>query len=581
MKRKVLGVAALTLMMAVSTGLTACSNSNNNAGDKAANSTTNNTTASATKEPDKVANLTPAGLERKGKVSVMVYDRGLIPASEGTYDNNRWTKWIQENAPFEEVEFVIVPRTEAVQKMNMLFAAGEGPDVVANYEDVGPFIAKGQALEITEDLLAKMPNYKKILDENPALQKLTTTNGKIYTVGTISPVSPNHTAVIRADWLEKLNLSVPKTPEELLAVAKAFTEQDPDGNGKNDTYGTTMNSDSRRVLAHMFGFGNPESYAIEDGKLTNVWDRKQDWITFAKQIVDAKTVDPDFLLDKGDKALTDFTNGKVGIFLTGKLSQLNSPTFVNFKQNNPTGKLEAFDLPATKYGSFTGYVNGGPSIVGFINSATKDPDAAARYINWLTDPKVSDYLVNGPDGVYKKRDAEGTVVVVDPEKNKIEYDYAADYSIIRTFDLTDDSISPLANEYYNSYLKSSDPLLQEFGVLYYKMAQIANKPGTTDPRKWQQTLPALASELLLQETNGLKVVDEIFLKSLADTGKTAEQAVAEAKEAWNKAGGEAVDAYYSEYYAEHKDQMLSPEDFEGLKSEPELLPSAKANFDKQ
>lgn len=74
----------------------------------------------------------------------MVYDRGLIPASEGTYDNNRWTKWIQENAPLEEVKFIVVPRTEAVQKMNMLFAAGEGPDVVANYEDITPLFLKAK-----------------------------------------------------------------------------------------------------------------------------------------------------------------------------------------------------------------------------------------------------------------------------------------------------------------------------------------------------------------------------------------------------------------------------------------------------
>ncbi|MEC0111195.1 extracellular solute-binding protein [Paenibacillus taichungensis] len=558
MKRK-LGLVVLTLVMALSVGLTACSS----------------TKEESTK--DGKVELTPDGQEKKGKVTVMVYDRGLIPASEGTYDNNRWTKWIQENAPLEEVKFIVVPRTEAVQKMNMLFAAGEGPDVVANYEDITPFISKGQALEITDELLAKMPNYKKILDENPALQKLTTTNGKRYTVGTISPISPNHAAIIRADWLEKLNLSIPKTPEDLLAVAKAFADQDPDGNGKNDTYGLTLNSDSRRVLSHMFGYGNPDKYAIEDGKLTHVWDRIQDWLQYSKQIVDAKVVDPDFLLDKGDKALTDFTNGKVGIFLTGKLSQLNSPTFANFKKNNPTGKLDTFDLPATKYGTFSGYVNGGPSHVGFINAATKDPEAAARYINWLTDPKVSDFLVNGPDGVYKKRDAEGTVVVVDPEKNKIEYDYAADYSIIRTFDLTDDSVSPLANEYYNSYLKSSDPVLQEFGDLYYKMAQIVNKPGSIDPRKWQQTLPPLASDFLLKETNGLKAVDDLLSKSLAEPNVSAEQVIAEAKELWKKSGGEDVDAFYNDYYQKNKDDMLSPEDFENLKQEPELLPSAKGN----
>lgn len=561
MKRKLRGLVALSLVTAVSVGLTACS--------------------SVKEEPAKnsTANTTPDGQIKKGKITVMVYDRGLIPASEGTYDNNRWTKWIQENAPLEEVKFIVVPRTEAVQKMNMLFAAGEGPDVVANYEDPIPFIAKGQALEITDDLLAKMPNYKKVLDKYSALQKLTTVNGKRYTIGTVTPVSPNHAAVIRADWLEKLNLPMPKTPEDLLAVAKAFTEKDPDGNGKNDTYGLTLNSDSQRVLSHMFGYGNPEKYAVVDGKLTYVWDRIQDWLKFTKQIVDAKVVDPDFLLDKGDKALSDFTNGKVGIFLTGKFSQLNSPTFANFKKNNPAAKLDTFDLPATKYGTFEGYINGGPSIVGFINASTKDPDAAARYINWLNDPKVSDYLVNGPDGVYKKRDAEGTVVVVDPEKNKIEYDYATDYSIIRNAQLDGGTAtySPLANEYYNSYLKANDPVLQEFGDLYFKMAQVANKPGAIDPRKWQQTLPALASDLLLKKTNGGKAVDDILLKSLAQPNVTAEKAVTDAKEAWKKAGGEDVDAFYNDYYQKNKEKMLSPEDFEKLKLPPELLPAAKKN----
>lgn len=36
---------------------------------------------------------------------------------------------------------------------------------------------------------------------------------------------------IRQDWLDNLNLEIPTTMEELKAVAKAFTEQDPDGNG--------------------------------------------------------------------------------------------------------------------------------------------------------------------------------------------------------------------------------------------------------------------------------------------------------------------------------------------------------------
>ena len=42
---------------------------------------------------------------------------------------------------------------------------------------------------------------------------------------------------IRQDWLDNLGLSMPSTPAELYEVLKAFSEGDPDGNGKDDTTG--------------------------------------------------------------------------------------------------------------------------------------------------------------------------------------------------------------------------------------------------------------------------------------------------------------------------------------------------------
>ena len=66
---------------------------------------------------------------------------------------------------------------------------------------------------------------------------LVTFDGHQYGLPEPPPLPKREGLVIRKDWLDKLGLEVPTTPEELLAVAKAFTEQDPDGNGKNDTYG--------------------------------------------------------------------------------------------------------------------------------------------------------------------------------------------------------------------------------------------------------------------------------------------------------------------------------------------------------
>src|SRR5690606_7099573 len=44
---------------------------------------------------------------------------------------------------------------------------------------------------------------------------------------------------VRQEWLDKLNLKVPTNYEEMVNVMKAFVENDPDGNGKKDTFGMT------------------------------------------------------------------------------------------------------------------------------------------------------------------------------------------------------------------------------------------------------------------------------------------------------------------------------------------------------
>lgn len=75
--------------------------------------------------------------------------------------------------------------------------------------------------------------YKQILEKYPLLRKIgTKEDGKLYEIGRLNVVAPHHRLLIREDWLQKLNLQVPTTTEELYNVANAFVNQDPDGNGK-------------------------------------------------------------------------------------------------------------------------------------------------------------------------------------------------------------------------------------------------------------------------------------------------------------------------------------------------------------
>lgn len=63
-------------------------------------------------------------------------------------------------------------------------------------------------------------------------------NGNIYGVFTTQQGGP--LPVLRQDWLDNLGLDVPTTLDEFETVLRAFTFDDPDGNGEDDTFGLTF-----------------------------------------------------------------------------------------------------------------------------------------------------------------------------------------------------------------------------------------------------------------------------------------------------------------------------------------------------
>lgn len=537
-------------------------------------------------DPDSstVGGSTDATDEKSGSISVMIYDRGLMPSSEGTLDNNRWTQWIDENCPVENIDWVIIPRSEAPETMFMDYAAGTLPDVLPNYEDFPQFYQQGMVMEITDEMLDKMPNYKALLDAYPILRKSATVDGKLMYLAKFSNVYENHTMVFRKDWMDNLGLSEPETVDDLYNIIYQFTYGDPDGNGIDDTWGINLTTDAQRVLSAMFGFPNPEKYAFVDGEFTYVWDRMEAWLEFCKKIVDAGCVNPDFLTNAADDDQADFLNGKIGIYCSGRFTNSNRYNlFTNFKTNFPDGELDTYPLPESEFGSFNTYLNGGSSLVGFISADCQDVDAACAYINWLYDPEVSEYLHYGPDGVYNLMDEYGTYAPVDTEKNATEYDWASDYSIVWNETLLgrEPALSTHANDYYNQDLTSGDPIREEFGVLFYKFFTVANMDNDGDVRKWlNDGKPALPTDLELIRTTADTEINSMLKASLVDSSQTAAQVIQACKDTWNGAGGQKVDDYYAQWYKDAGDSALLIEDFDSAKDAPELTPAAQEVYDR-
>jgi len=140
---------------------------------------------------------------------------------------------------------IFLANTDFETRLARAAVGGELPDVLLNDSP-----AMGQMNEMGILAPIDRPSLKggdKLLDV--AWNSMRAPDGKYYGV----PFSAQAFALfVRKDWRERLGLPQPKTWDDLQALAKAFTENDPDGDGKKNTYGYIMPLATTRGYATWF-----------------------------------------------------------------------------------------------------------------------------------------------------------------------------------------------------------------------------------------------------------------------------------------------------------------------------------------
>lgn len=199
-------------------------------------------------------------------------------------------------------------------QLNVRMASGNFPDLFAvDKASLKQFAQQGLLLDLTPYLDKELKPVKDFIGEDSL--KKGTLNGKVYAIAK-APQIPYNTYWIRKDWLDKLNLQVPTTIDELMAVAKAFTENDPDGNGKKDTYGLTGGQFA--TFAPIFGgFGvpMPGDFYVKDGKAMNsLYDpNMKDALAFINKLVASGAVEPEIMANNGLQHQEKAIKGQAGI----------------------------------------------------------------------------------------------------------------------------------------------------------------------------------------------------------------------------------------------------------------------------
>ena len=127
----------------------------------------------------------------------------------------------------------------------------------------------------------------------------------------------------RTSWLEKVGEPFPKTWADVKRVSQKFMTEDPDGNGKADTFGIAIEAANPRDLIHMldlytFGTGLRHTLINPDGKVViNEPRHKEVLIEVMKLFTDYKYVAPDSQNHSFPEMYQIIEGGRAGMFRVG------------------------------------------------------------------------------------------------------------------------------------------------------------------------------------------------------------------------------------------------------------------------
>ena len=208
-----------------------------------------------------------------------------------------------------------------VNKTNTLLASN--PPVMfrdANGDGGNKYILDGLIADMTPYVTPeKMPNYFKYWVSELELERYQVQN---QFARAQLPYDRNiyRTLYIRKDWLDNLKLAVPTNYEEYIEVLRQFRNNDPDQNGKKDTYGfsTAGNGEALGLEWPEYlknGLPFPRNIENNTFKDMQVNPEIQFVIDDIVKLIEEDLIDPDWYLNKAPQHIEKAIQGRVGVVM--------------------------------------------------------------------------------------------------------------------------------------------------------------------------------------------------------------------------------------------------------------------------
>ena len=486
-----------------------------------------------------------------GKISlkIEVFDRGT-DGGRTNPTSNKWTDWIKAKLLEDEnidIEFIPVPRAFEEQSLINLMASGSPPDLCITYsiDNINNWAEQGGLFDVAPYIDSTLKDLKAFLGADPALpgrdfirRNMNAQTGQVFSMPARRMNIARLNTFMRKDWLDKLGLPPPRTTQEYYDALVAFRDLDPGNVGKSRVIPLILNQDVRWSAGNILeSFIDPKlsakelwvnsiverSYVIPDYK---------EGVRFLNTLWNAGLIDPDFPLYRDDDILNNqIRSGAVGSFCHNcdQTYRESDRLLSDLRKNVPEAEWIALDCMTSSDG-ITHKISYDPAGINyFIPRASKNPEAAMRYLNWLAKYENYHFIQTGPEGIVH------TVIDGVPKLNPAAADgwiqnsgQNIDYTPIMNgifMKTEEESIKALAAAY---------PWPQEMIMQAYNTAMLNARPGTVIIPSSPLTAAGPLAQTL--QDKGRAFVVQSIITAASDFDRVWDNYIAD----WMSSGGEII-----------------------------------------
>ncbi len=408
------------------------------------------------------------------------------------------------------------------EKLNATIASGTMPKVLTVTNNKEANIVNGARSGMFWEIGGYLKDYPNLSKLNTQIVNNISIDGKLYGLPRTRPIS-RQGIIFRKDWLDNLGLQPPKTTDDLYNILQAFTNKDPDKNGKNDTFGLSDQGIAFNDLA--IYFGAPNKWGVQAGKLIPDFTTPEylEAMQFTKRLYSEKLMNQDFLIVK-DGYVANINQGKAGVVVTSAVDGVTTALYADLKKLNPNAVL---DITTGLRGPKGEYSLGGAAFAGtlmFPKSSVKteqDLKDMLQFFDKMTDQAMIDLTLYGVEG--------------------------------HTYTL-ENGVPKINSDLYNNEINPLNQIMVKLGMFGPKKG---DSPMET---KWKQILVENEKKAVFDPT--VPFISQTFVEKGAQLDKQIQDArnkfiIGELDEAgwksaidtWRKNGGDKIAEEYSVDYA--------------------------------